>query len=154
MENNIAEVKEEYIAKYSYEEAEEVFKGYGINYDIESVVYLKRKGMSFSEMIDYDDYNTIFFIASGLGGVALSGEESNENRAIKLIKDWQKKGYTLKMLWTLAYLQAKEVNGFFTNKDEIMFMTEAMKRAQDEISKAVIYVTTVGRNTLEETGEN
>ena len=105
MEDNIE--KKEFISKYDYDKVAEDFRSLGINYTIESVIYLKRKGLTFSTFLDYDDYNTIFFVASGLGGVELAGENSNENRAIKVIDSWLKQGYTLKMLWSLCYNRQK-----------------------------------------------
>lgn len=139
--------KKEFISKYDYDKVAEDFRSLGINYTIESVIYLKRKGLTFSTFLDYDDYNTIFFVASGLGGVELAGENSNENRAIKVIDSWLKQGYTLKMLWSLCYKQAEEVNGFFTTEDEVDFLMKTAEKIQSQVGKAVMYLTATGKMT-------
>lgn len=156
---NTNETVEDYIPAYTYEQAKEEFDKLGIRYTIKSVVFLKRKGLSFDEMLDYNDYNTILFIGAGLSGDIIidNSKQSNENRAMEIIDKWLDKGYTLKELWALAYEQAR-VNGFFTSKDEILMMQTMIENTKDETSKAVITINLLGKQTianmLEQTGNN
>jgi hypothetical protein len=133
----VEKIEDEYIPKYDADEVLEEFNKLGIRYSTKSVVYLKRKGLSFSQMLEYDEYNTIMFVAAGLDGVVMSGKDSNEDRAVELLDKWLDKGYTFREIHFLCYQQGT-VNGFFTTTDEILFMAKMKEKMPDLLSSLVI----------------
>ena len=133
---------ESFNLSYNLESAEKDFEDmFNLKYRMGSVQYLRSKSLSFTQLLNYDDYNTIHFIAAGL-----YEDKTPDKKALELLDKWIDKGYTLRIAHALALGKARS---FFVQAEETLLQMELIKREQDPMMLLVLKALNPITNQME-----
>jgi len=117
--------------RYTLKEAQEDFDNiFGLKYEMGSVQYLHSKQLSFLSLVNYDDYNTIHFIAAGL-----CRDKAPDRKSLELLDKWIEKGYTLRIAHALALDKARS---FFAQAEETLLQMELINKEKDPVMLLIL----------------